>query len=182
MEFAGQVLRAGPGADRFAPGDRVMSICGGGGQAEMVVVPESSLLPVPDGIDDAAAGGFPEAFSTAQDALFTQAGLCAGERVRDLGGGRWRRDRRGAAGPGRRGRGGGDRAGPVASTSRSRALGAGRVILPEEVARSRTLRRLPRAGRCTRASPRCCRRSPSAPASWSSGWGQAPGSSSTCWR
>ncbi len=81
LEFAGRVLRTGPGADRYAPGDRVMSICGGGGQGEMVVVPETWLLPVPEGIDDAAAGGFPEAFSTAQDALFTQAGLTAGERV-----------------------------------------------------------------------------------------------------
>ena len=31
-----------------------MSLCGGGGQAEIVLVPESSLLPVPDRIDDAA--------------------------------------------------------------------------------------------------------------------------------
>ncbi len=81
MEFAGRVLRAGPGAGRFAPGDRVMALCGGGGQAEVVVVPESCLLPVPDAVDDAAAGGFPEAFSTAEDALFSQAGLAAGERV-----------------------------------------------------------------------------------------------------
>ncbi len=81
MEFAGRVLRAGPGAGRFAPGDRVMALCGGGGQAEIVVVPETCLLPVPEGVDDAAAGGFPEAFSTAQDALFSQAGLTAGERV-----------------------------------------------------------------------------------------------------
>lgn len=81
MEFSGTVLAQGPGATRFAPGARVMGICGGGGQAEQVVVPESILLTVPDGIDLVPAGGFPEVFCTAQDALFSQARLCEGERV-----------------------------------------------------------------------------------------------------
>jgi NADPH:quinone reductase-like Zn-dependent oxidoreductase len=46
-----------------------------------VAVPEGSLLPVPDGIPWDQAGGFPEAFSTAHDALFTQARLGTGQRV-----------------------------------------------------------------------------------------------------
>ena len=75
LEFSGTVLNSGEGCLRFAPGDRVMGICGGGGQAEQVVVPESGLLTVPDSCDLVAAGGFPEVFSTAQDALFTQANL-----------------------------------------------------------------------------------------------------------
>jgi NADPH:quinone reductase-like Zn-dependent oxidoreductase len=58
-----------------------MALAGGGAQAELIAVPESALLPVPEGISWAEAGGFPEAFSTAHDALFTQAGLQAGERV-----------------------------------------------------------------------------------------------------
>jgi NADPH:quinone reductase-like Zn-dependent oxidoreductase len=81
MEFSGTVLATGPGTDRFSVGDRVMAICGGGGQAEQVVVPESALMPVPDGIDLVHAGGFPEVYSTAQDALITQAHLDAGDRV-----------------------------------------------------------------------------------------------------
>ncbi len=81
LEFSGTVLANGDGAVRFATGDRVMAICGGGGQAEQVVVPESHLLPVPDGVDLVHAGGFPEAFSTAQDALFTQADLSEGHSV-----------------------------------------------------------------------------------------------------
>jgi NADPH:quinone reductase len=36
---------------------------------------------VPDGVDWPQAGGIPEVFTTAHDALFTQAGLCAGERL-----------------------------------------------------------------------------------------------------
>jgi NADPH:quinone reductase len=66
---------------RFAVGDRVMGIVGGGGQAELATVHERQLMPVPDGLEWAAAGGLPEVFTTAHDALFTQAGLAAGERL-----------------------------------------------------------------------------------------------------
>jgi NADPH:quinone reductase-like Zn-dependent oxidoreductase len=81
MEFAGEVVGLGPGATRFAVGDRVMSITGGGAQAELAVVPEAIAMPVPEGIAWDQAGGFPEAFLTAHDALFTQAQLRAAERV-----------------------------------------------------------------------------------------------------
>jgi NADPH:quinone reductase-like Zn-dependent oxidoreductase len=81
LEFAGEVVGLGPGTHRLALGDRVMSITGGGGQGERVVVPESIVLRVPDGVPWEQAGGFPEAFSTAYDALITQAGLAVGERV-----------------------------------------------------------------------------------------------------
>ena len=81
LELAGEVVELGPGATRFAVGDRVMAVVGGGGQAELAVVHERHLLPVPDRLDWAAAGGFPEAFTTAHDALFTQCGLSMGERV-----------------------------------------------------------------------------------------------------
>jgi putative PIG3 family NAD(P)H quinone oxidoreductase len=81
MEFAGTVAEVGKHANRFALGDRVMAIAGGGAQAEVVVVPESVLLPVPDGIPWDEAGGFPEAFFTAYDALFTQGHLDAGQTV-----------------------------------------------------------------------------------------------------
>ena len=81
MELAGEVVASGPGANRFEPGDRVMAVVGGGGQAEMAVVHERHLIPVPDGLTWAEAGGFPEVFTTAHDALFTQCGLHVGERV-----------------------------------------------------------------------------------------------------
>ncbi len=59
-----------------------MAVVGGGGQAERCVVHERHLLPVPDGSCPwDQAGGFPEAFTTAHDALFTQCGLQMGERV-----------------------------------------------------------------------------------------------------
>ncbi len=81
MEAAGVVIGVGEGTRRFAEGDRVFAIVGGGGQGELCVVPEGSALPVPAGLPWEEAGGFPEAFFTAHDALFTQAGLLAGERV-----------------------------------------------------------------------------------------------------
>jgi NADPH:quinone reductase-like Zn-dependent oxidoreductase len=81
MEFAGEVVGLGRGTNRLSVGDRVMGIAGGGGQAELIAVPESTLMTVPDGIPWEQAGGFPEAFCTAHDALFTQAHLGAGDRV-----------------------------------------------------------------------------------------------------
>jgi NADPH:quinone reductase len=81
LELAGEVALVGPGATRFAVGDRVMAVVGGGGQAELAAVHERHLLPVPDGVEWPEAGGFPEVFTTAHDALFSQCGLGMGERV-----------------------------------------------------------------------------------------------------
>lgn len=81
LELAGEVAAVGPGALRFSPGDRVMAVVGGGAQAELAVVHERLLVPVPSGTDWPAAGGFPEVFTTAHDALFTQCGLAVGEHL-----------------------------------------------------------------------------------------------------
>src|SRR3954449_5988442 len=81
LELAGAVVASGPGATRFAEGDRVMGIVGGGGQAELAVVHERQLVPVPDAVGFPDAGGVPEVFTTAHDAIFTQAGLRPGERL-----------------------------------------------------------------------------------------------------
>jgi putative PIG3 family NAD(P)H quinone oxidoreductase len=86
LELAGEVVANGPGAQRFQAGDRVMSIVGGGGQAELATVHERVLMPVPEEMDTLAAGGVPEVFTTAHDALFTQAGLKMGERLLVHGG------------------------------------------------------------------------------------------------
>jgi NADPH2:quinone reductase len=81
MELAGEVAKTGPGVSRFAEGDRVMAIVGGGAQAELAVVHERVAMPVPDDVPWPAAGGFPEVFLTAHDALFTQGQLSMGERL-----------------------------------------------------------------------------------------------------
>jgi putative PIG3 family NAD(P)H quinone oxidoreductase len=86
LELAGEVKAIGPGTSRFGVGDRVMAVVAGGGQAELITVHERAAMPVPDALDWPQAGGFPEVFTTAHDALFTQAGLGLGERLLVNGG------------------------------------------------------------------------------------------------
>jgi NADPH2:quinone reductase len=81
LELAGEVAELGPGVARFEEGDRVMAVVGGGGQAELAVVHERAAMPVPQGLDWPRAGGLPEVFTTAHDAIFTQAGLRPGEHL-----------------------------------------------------------------------------------------------------
>jgi NADPH:quinone reductase-like Zn-dependent oxidoreductase len=81
LELAGEVVATGDGVRRFEVGDRVMAIVGGGGQGELAIVHERVAMPIPEELDWTAAGGVPEVFCTAHDALFTQAGLSVGERL-----------------------------------------------------------------------------------------------------
>lgn len=81
LELAGEVVAVGRQVTSARIGDRVMAIVGGGAQATMAVVDESHLLSVPDSVSWPEAGGFPEVFSTAYDALFTRARLAVGERL-----------------------------------------------------------------------------------------------------
>ena len=86
LELAGEVVERGPNAERFAVGDRVMAIVGGGGQAELAVLHERAAMPVPDAVDWPQAGGLAEVFVTAHDAIFSQGGLRPGERLLVHGG------------------------------------------------------------------------------------------------
>jgi putative PIG3 family NAD(P)H quinone oxidoreductase len=86
LELAGEVAALGDSATRFRIGDRVMGIVGGGGQAELAVVHERVLMAVPGNLDWPQAGGAPEVFTTAHDALFTQADLQPGEHLLVHGG------------------------------------------------------------------------------------------------
>lgn len=86
LELAGEVVELGAGATRFRAGDRVMAIVGGGGQSELAVVHERQLMPVPEEVELIDAGGIPEVFTTAHDAIFTQGGLRPGERLLVTGG------------------------------------------------------------------------------------------------
>jgi NADPH2:quinone reductase len=81
LELAGEVIRTGPGPLRFEDGERVMAVVGGGGQAELAVIHERVAMPVPAPLDWPQAGGLPEVFTTAHDAIFSQAGLRPGEHL-----------------------------------------------------------------------------------------------------
>jgi NADPH2:quinone reductase len=81
LELAGEVVGTGRQVTAAQWGDRVMGLVGGGAQATMAVVDESHLLAVPASIPWPEAGGFPEVFSTAYDALFLRCGLSVGDRL-----------------------------------------------------------------------------------------------------
>ena len=79
IEVAGTVVACGPAVQRFATGDRVFGIVGGGGLADRVVAHETHLASVPERLGELEAAAVPEVFVTAHDALMTQAGLRPGE-------------------------------------------------------------------------------------------------------
>lgn len=81
LEYAGVVTEVGEGVTRFAPGDRVMGLVGGGAMVEQLVVHEGEALPVPDRVTDVEAAAIPEAFLTAWDALVIRGRAVAGDRV-----------------------------------------------------------------------------------------------------
>jgi NADPH2:quinone reductase len=80
LEFSGRVIDVGPMVNTLRAGDRVCGIVGGGSHATHVLTTEALCVAVPAGIDLVEAGGIPEVFITAHDAL--RAGrLRAGERL-----------------------------------------------------------------------------------------------------
>lgn len=79
LEYAGQVEALGAGVSQWQVGDRVMGIVGGGSCAEQVVVHAREALPVPAHLSWTEAAAIPEAFLTAYDAIWLQAGLRMGE-------------------------------------------------------------------------------------------------------
>lgn len=81
LEFAGEVAAVGPMVRRWRPGQRVMGITGGGGQAEYLLIHEGLLVEIPENLDFIQAAAIPEVFITAHDALFTQGELKMGERL-----------------------------------------------------------------------------------------------------
>lgn len=81
LEFAGVIEAVGDDVASPCPGDRVMGIVAGGGQADYLVTEASHCARVPEGLDLVEAGGIPEAFVTANDAMVVQGGLMTDQRV-----------------------------------------------------------------------------------------------------
>jgi NADPH:quinone reductase-like Zn-dependent oxidoreductase len=81
LECSGVVAALGPGASRFALGERVMALLPGGGYAERVAVHEDVAMPIPERLGFEAAAAVPEAFLTASEALLAEAELRAGQRL-----------------------------------------------------------------------------------------------------
>ena len=81
LEVSGEVLACGPGVHDWKPGDRVFGLVGGGGLADRVLAHERQLTAVPAKLTPEQAAAIPEAFITAHDAVFSQAGLRMGETL-----------------------------------------------------------------------------------------------------
>jgi NADPH2:quinone reductase len=81
MEFAGEIAEVGSSVHQWKSGQRVFGLIGGGAQAEYVVTYGHLLAEIPPNLDWTQAAAVPEAFITAQDALWTQANLRPGETL-----------------------------------------------------------------------------------------------------
>ena len=75
------MVAVGRNVSEWREGDRVFGVVGGGGHADRVVVNARHVARIPDRLGDEQAAAVPEAFITAHDACYTQAGLHAGERL-----------------------------------------------------------------------------------------------------
>ena len=81
LEAAGEVAALGQGVERWAVGDRVAVLLGGGGYAEFVAVDARHALPVPDGLDRAQAAALPETLFTVWANVFETGALRPGETL-----------------------------------------------------------------------------------------------------
>jgi NADPH2:quinone reductase len=84
-EIAGVVSAIGSEVDTVRVGDRVFATTGWGGLAEKVAVDARSLVPIPDGMEFAAASAFLYAYGTSHHALKDRARLQPGESLVVLG-------------------------------------------------------------------------------------------------
>ncbi len=87
LECSGTIVKLGAGVTDWQVGDRVCALLAGGGYAQLVAVPVTQLLPIPDGMDAVAAAGLPEVAATVWSNLVMTAGLRSGQLVLIHGGG-----------------------------------------------------------------------------------------------
>lgn len=81
LEIAGEVDQVGEGVTRWAVGDRVCALLGGGGYAEYAVVDARHALPIPEGLDFVQAAALPETVFTVFANVFEAGALKAGETL-----------------------------------------------------------------------------------------------------
>jgi NADPH:quinone reductase len=84
-EIAGVVESVGVGVTGLERGERVCGYISWGGAREKVAVPAKLMIPIPDGVGDAAAAGISVTYGTAMHGLKDRGGLAAGETVAVLG-------------------------------------------------------------------------------------------------
>ena len=87
LEVAGVVEQLGAGVEGRYPGERVMSLVGGGGYAEYALAYASHLIPIPDNLSFAQAACVAETYITAYLNIFDEGHLTDGGVVLLHGGG-----------------------------------------------------------------------------------------------
>src|SRR5207253_5487439 len=86
LEVAGTIVALGEGVAGWHVDDRVCALVAGGGYATLCVAPAPQCLPVPRGMDLAAAAAIPETFFTVWSNVFERGRLKAGESALFHGG------------------------------------------------------------------------------------------------
>ncbi len=86
LELAGEIAALGDGVDGWSIGDPVMAVVGGGGYAELAVVPAATLLGVPATLGLIEAAAVPEVLTTVWDNVVLRGRLAAGETLLVHGG------------------------------------------------------------------------------------------------
>jgi NADPH2:quinone reductase len=83
IELCGEVAATGAGVTGFAAGDRVIGspALPSGGYAELALMNADTILPAPDGLDDAEAAAFFITYQTGWFGLHRRARLAAGETL-----------------------------------------------------------------------------------------------------
>jgi len=86
LEVAGTIAAIGPDVSGRRQGEDVCALVSGGGYAEYCVAPAPQCLPVPRGMDFAAAAALPETCFTVWTNVFERGRLAAGESILVHGG------------------------------------------------------------------------------------------------
>lgn len=86
LEVAGEIVSVGSEVSEWSPGDRVCALLAGGGYAEYAVAAAAECLPIPAGMDSAAAAGLPETVLTVWSNVMDRARIQAGEHFLVHGG------------------------------------------------------------------------------------------------
>ena len=81
LEVAGEIEAVGDGVGRWAVGDRVCALLGGGGYAERAATDARHVLPIPDGLGFVEAAALPETVFTVFANVFEAGALKTGETL-----------------------------------------------------------------------------------------------------
>ena len=81
LEVSGEIVARGNAVTNWKVGDKVCTLLGGGGYAELVAVKQDMLMPIPKGLSMEEAAALPEVYATSYLNLFLEGHLKEGQTV-----------------------------------------------------------------------------------------------------